>query len=535
MEIDGSVVLTGGGQITLAGNPYYSDFLAGASAGSTLINVDNTISGGGYLGFNPINDNTNLTLTNATGGIIDATSGYLYVYTGGNIITNAGLMEATAGATLYVESALNNTGLIEATAGSSVTLTSGVSNLGTVAGIIEAIGGTVSISGNEIGGTDIISNGMFEVGANASANVVFAASSGTLQLDPTATFTGQILGFGAQDTISVRNVSFSGMTTLTYSPNFNNSGGVLTISDGTHTTSLSLAGQYSQGSFQLGNDHGLGTLITYPIESSVSSGNWWISPGSEIVNESNGEATFTITRSDDSPAQTVYVSTTQDHGTQNNGEYVGWYNVPVTFAAGQASESVTVHINQETTAQPDETFGLIVQQSPIVAIDPYLASATFTIHDDQAAQQSSILSIERKRFLDANEVVSGETPLTFTITRTGNLSEPVSVDWSVSGSNAADFVNPYFNDVFPAGIVTFNPGEATQTITINAQINGLQGADGPSENFSVNLSNASAGAQSIRCMRARTGKFIKSTLPCWPLFQALLTLMSQRSKQSFPT
>jgi hypothetical protein len=488
VEIDGNVMLTGGGQIVLAGTPYYSAFLAGASAGSILNNVDNTISGGGYLAYNASTGSTNLTLVNDAAGIIDATTGYLYVATGSNIITNAGLMEATAGGTLQIGSTLNNTGFIEATAGSSVYLYAGVNNGGSV----EANGGNVTISGIDSGGNAIIAGATFEFGAASYANVVFASSSGTLKLDTSSSFHGSISGLGAQNAIDLRDINVSNITTKLYTPNFDNTGGVLTVSDGTRTATLDLAGPFTQGSFGYATDTAGGTLITYPGSISIPIGTWSITPGSQTVNETDGVATFIITRSSDAYAQTVYISTTQDHGTLNTGDYVGLYNQPFTIPAGHLFEPISIQINSGTTAEPDETFGLIVQQSPIDPINPNLASATFTIHDDQVAQQVSALSIEPA---DVTELVSGLTAYTFTVARAGgDLSQPVSVDWSVDGENAADFVNPYFEDVFPAGIITFNPGDTTpKTITVDVK-NNLLPKDALPEGFQVSLSNPSAGA-----------------------------------------
>src|SRR5205085_423709 len=111
LMINGDATLAGGGQVVLSGSPSYTSFIAGQTGGATLTNVDNTITGAGYLGYDASNGGTNLTLTNAAGGIIDAT-GYLSVYTGGNTITNAGLMEATGGGNLQVGSQVSNTGLI---------------------------------------------------------------------------------------------------------------------------------------------------------------------------------------------------------------------------------------------------------------------------------------------------------------------------------------------------------------------------------------------------------------------------------------
>ena len=109
---------------------------------------------------------------------------------------------------------------------------------------------------------------------------------------------------------------------------------------------------------------------------------WQISPDQQTVGENGGTVTFTVTRSASTTEQTVYISTTINHGSYNDGDYAYWLNVPHTFAAGKSTYDVTVQINQDTLAESDETFGLIVQQSPADPASKFLASATFTIIDD---------------------------------------------------------------------------------------------------------------------------------------------------------
>jgi len=94
--VGGDVTLTGGGTITLQGNP---DFLQ-ASGGLTLHNVNNTIQGSGSIGVN------GLAIDNQAAGVIRANAGLLLI-NGGGLVTNAGTFEADAGSTLHVSSPLN--------------------------------------------------------------------------------------------------------------------------------------------------------------------------------------------------------------------------------------------------------------------------------------------------------------------------------------------------------------------------------------------------------------------------------------------
>ena len=133
MIIGAATSLTGGGQIQLAdGNYAASNALYGATAATTLTNVNNTISGAGLLGA------AQLTLINQAAGVIDATgaSHQLILNTGANAVGNAGLIEATGAAGLLITGttiANTSTGVIEANgSGVHVDLNSAVITGGTL-------------------------------------------------------------------------------------------------------------------------------------------------------------------------------------------------------------------------------------------------------------------------------------------------------------------------------------------------------------------------------------------------------------------
>ena len=88
---------------------------------------------------------------------------------------------------------------------------------------------------------------------------------------------------------------------------------------------------------------------------------------------------------------------------------------------------------------------------------------------------------------------SGSTSFAFTVTRTGDTTGAVSVDYAVAGTgtapaNAADFVG----GTLPSGTITFAAGENTKTITVN--VAGDVTSE-PNETFRVALSNPTGGAQ----------------------------------------
>ena len=107
-----------------------------------------------------------------------------------------------------------------------------------------------------------------------------------------------------------------------------------------------------------------------------------LSPASTSIGENTSSQSFTITRSGDLVAETVYVSTVKTEGFDNNGDYKSILNQPVQFGSSETSAVVTVDIIDDSISEQDETFGLIVQRDPNVSAPTFIAKSTFTITDD---------------------------------------------------------------------------------------------------------------------------------------------------------
>jgi hypothetical protein len=93
-----------------------------------------------------------------------------------------------------------------------------------------------------------------------------AGSGGTLTLDDTQAYTGTVAGLAPGNHIDLADISFGAHTTLGYTPNDSNSGGVLTAGDGSHVAKIALLGQYAAASFVMASDGHGGALITDPPE-----------------------------------------------------------------------------------------------------------------------------------------------------------------------------------------------------------------------------------------------------------------------------
>ena len=102
----------------------------------------------------------------------------------------------------------------------------------------------------------------------SATTVNFAGSTGTLQLDQSASFSGTIAGFGGQDQLDLTDITFGANSTLGYSENSNNTGGSLVVSGGQHTASIALLGSYMASSFAAASDGYGGTIITEAAQTS---------------------------------------------------------------------------------------------------------------------------------------------------------------------------------------------------------------------------------------------------------------------------
>jgi hypothetical protein len=150
----------------------------------------------------------------------------------------------------------------------------------------------------------------------------------------------------------------------------------------------------------------------------------------------------------------------------------------VTFAADVSSQTVVVAVAGDSDVEPDETFTLALSSSSpglVIAV----ATAAATIVNDDAS-----VSIAGPSTADQPE----GAPLTFVLTRTGDLSGTQSVTWTVTGlgADAADFAG----GVMPSSTVSFAAGESVRTIVIDVAADTTVET---TESFQVTLSGSTAG------------------------------------------
>jgi hypothetical protein len=227
--------LTGGGRLELSNTD--TNAIIGASATARLTNVSDTILGAGLLG------NGEMVLVNEAGGVIDADdSDGLSIATGANTISNAGLIESTGSGGLTIYSAVKNSGTLE------------------------AAGGPLVVTGAVFGsGVVTVDGGLAALDSSFSENVSFTAAGGTLLLAQSQSYKGTITGFATTPitTLELNDIAFGAATKATYSGT--TTSGTLTVTDGTHTARIKLAGNYTTSTFTVKSDGDGGTTVFDPI------------------------------------------------------------------------------------------------------------------------------------------------------------------------------------------------------------------------------------------------------------------------------
>ena len=212
-----TVTLTGGGTVSLASS-LQGDGIAALTNGDTLINLNNTISGAGFIGV----ANNDLTFTNS--GIVNAnvnTTNQTLVIDRSNAVSNAGTLEATNSGGLYLLSTtVDNTtsGLVVASGAKAEVI---LENSTISGGILRASGTSAAIV-TVNGTTDAI------IGAAIALKSLVEATSGS-----TLTLSGGTIGSGALvETLNGGTATVSGTVNNSGTLFASGSGSLLEIANG---------------------------------------------------------------------------------------------------------------------------------------------------------------------------------------------------------------------------------------------------------------------------------------------------------------
>ena len=137
--------------------------------------------------------------------------------------------------------------------------------------------------------------------AGASTDTVtFAGSPGILSLDSPSTFNGQIIDFTGDGSLAGSDqIDLRGMDYNTFRASYNNSTGILDVSDGGVTADLQFVGAYSQANFKFADDRNGGTIVyDFPTSASGPAPDGAVSETTILA--SNGTSDLSVTAGHDS-------------------------------------------------------------------------------------------------------------------------------------------------------------------------------------------------------------------------------------------
>lgn len=195
-------------------------------------------------------------------------------------------------------------------------------------------------------------------------------------------------------------------------------------------------------------------------------------------NSGTRTATFTVSLSipSDQPVTVAYAAA---NGTATAGSDYQAASGTLTFAPGETSKTITVRVNGDRLAEPDETFVVNLSNST----NSYVADGqgVGTITDDEP--RISINDVAKA------EGRKGRTTLfTFTVTLSAAYDQPVTMSFATTDGSARAYSGDY---VAQSGTLTFAPGQTTKTITIAVKGDGKREYD---EYFYVDLSGNSSNS-----------------------------------------
>ncbi|WP_290703118.1 Calx-beta domain-containing protein [Amphritea sp.] len=157
----------------------------------------------------------------------------------------------------------------------------------------------------------------------------------------------------------------------------------------------------------------------------------------------------------------------------------------IDFLRGVQTQLVTIPLSLDEIIEADEGFSIQLSGAS-GGTEILLNNVSGVIRNDDA-------SFALQPGSTVQEGDSGTTVISLTVLRSGDLSGTDTVNFSVSDalSGASVSADDFVGGVYPTGTVTFNPTDASQTIEVAVQGDGILETD---EGLTVTLATPSAGS-----------------------------------------
>jgi parallel beta-helix repeat protein len=208
----------------------------------------------------------------------------------------------------------------------------------------------------------------------------------------------------------------------------------------------------------------------------------------------NTPFTYTLTRAGNtkSAVNVNYAVTPYGTGAAKASDFGGALPTgTVKFAANEKSKKIMINVSGDAVGEGDEGFFLTLSKPSQGAVIGTATAQGTILNDDDASLKPPSFAIEAANAVK-KEGNKGDTPFTFTITRSGNTLSTNTIDYDVRGTGTTTVNGADFGGSLPKGTVSFKAGETKKTITINVKGDTLnEGGKGGQEPFLVWLSNPS--------------------------------------------
>jgi hypothetical protein len=192
--------------------------------------------------------------------------------------------------------------------------------------------------------TPVATGAMVELTGASIAVVQFVGTIGTLVLDQSVAFTGQINNFSGNgslsgsDQLDLKDIVFAAGVSDSYAGN--SSGGVLTVSDAqNHVAHIALSGDYIGSTFSLSSDGNGGTVVVDPVVPDLASGKL-------SLGEAQSSDTYSVEVSPENENFPFIGNFTVDAPNVSNGQVsTGWhFNFDETNTNQQVTQSYNVSL-----------------------------------------------------------------------------------------------------------------------------------------------------------------------------------------------
>jgi uncharacterized repeat protein (TIGR01451 family) len=268
--------------------------------------------------------------------------------------------------------------------------------------------------------------------------------------------------------------------TLNAVPVTNPTHGTLTLNSNGSFTYTPQAGFSGTDSFTYKANDGSLDSNTATVTINVNEGGALaFSSATYSVSESGANAGIIVTRTGGS-AGTATVLFSTSNGTASTSDYTP-VSQTLTFNDGEVSKTVNVSITNDNVSESNETVNLTLTNAGGTGQLGSTSTAILTINDDDAQPGLSINDVTQA------EGNSGTTAFNFTVTLSAASGQTVTVSYATANGTATSPGDYQAT----SGVLTFNSGETTKTITVLVNGDGTAETD---ETFFVNLSNAAGAA-----------------------------------------